>query len=97
MNLSQAEAIRDLINAQTDAAAVQAARQLKGELSVALQPAKQKLIQIIVRLESALEFVEDDLPPIEVSQIRRDLLEVIGIRVAVWQQRSPPAAPCETE
>src|SRR5205823_14816588 len=31
MNVSQAEAIRDLINAQTDAAAVQAARQLRGE------------------------------------------------------------------
>ena len=79
MNLTQAEGVRDLINAQTDAAAVQALRQLNGELSGALQPAQQKLIQIIVRLESALEFVEDDLPPIEVTQIKRDLLEVIGI------------------
>ena len=65
MNLSQAEAIRDLINARTDAAAAQAARQLKGELAVALQPAKEILIKIIVRLESALEFVEDDLPRIQ--------------------------------
>ena len=39
MNLSQAEAIRDLINARTNAAAQQATRQLKGELSNALQPA----------------------------------------------------------
>ena len=54
MNLSQAEAIRDLINAQTEAAAVQAARQLKGELSSALKPCKETLIEIIVRLESAL-------------------------------------------
>jgi tRNA modification GTPase len=79
MNLTQAEAVRDLINAQTDAAAVQALRQLNGELSAALQPAQHKLIQIIVRLESALEFVEDDLPPTEAGQIKRDLLEVIGI------------------
>ena len=35
LNLSQAEAIRDLINAQTEAAAQQALRQLRGELSVA--------------------------------------------------------------
>ena len=76
MNLSQAEAIRDLINAQTDAAAGQAARQLKGELSEALQPAKEKLIQIIVRLESALEFVEDDLPRIQAEQIEEELSEV---------------------
>lgn len=78
MNLSQAEAIRDLINAQTDAAAAQAARQLRGELSTALQPSKQRLIQIIVRLESALEFVEDDLPKIQVEEIETQLNEVLA-------------------
>lgn len=79
MNLSQAEAIRDLINAQTDAAAVQAARQLRGELSTALQPAKESLIQIIVRLESALEFVEDDLPKIQVEETATQLNKVLAI------------------
>jgi len=79
MNLSQAEAIRDLINAQTDAAAVQAARQLRGELSTALQPAKESLIQIIVRLESALEFVEDDLPKIQVEETATQLSKVLTI------------------
>ncbi|HEY0431405.1 MAG TPA: tRNA uridine-5-carboxymethylaminomethyl(34) synthesis GTPase MnmE [Pyrinomonadaceae bacterium] len=78
MNLSQAEAIRDLINAQTDAAAVQAARQLNGELSNALKPAKQQLVQIIVRLESALEFVEDDLPQVEATEIQNTLDEVVA-------------------
>src|SRR2546422_7329993 len=67
LNLSQAEAIRDLINAQTNAAAQQATRQLKGELSAALQPCKQELIRVIVRLESALEFVEDDLPQLHLA------------------------------
>ena len=78
MNLSQAEAIRDLINAQTDAAAVQATRQVNGELSTALKPAKQGLIQIIVRLESALEFVEDDLPPLQIEQMQEQLQEVLA-------------------
>jgi tRNA modification GTPase len=77
MNLSQAEAIRDLINAQTDAAAVQAARQLSGELSNALKPSKELLIQIIVRLESALEFVEDDLPQTQATEISKTLTEVV--------------------
>ncbi len=54
MNLSQAEAIRDLINARTTAAAHQATRQLKGELSETLQTCKQQLIDVIVKLESAL-------------------------------------------
>ena len=67
MNLSQAEAIRDLINAKTVAAARQATRQLKGELSSALHACKQDLISVIVKLESALEFVEDDLPQVQVD------------------------------
>src|SRR5688572_4294316 len=77
MNLSQAEAIRDLINAQTNAAAQQATRQLKGELSAALQPCKQELIRVIVKLESALEFVEDDLPPFQLAETERQLDAVL--------------------
>ena len=69
MQLSQAEAIRDLVDAQTDAAARQATRQMKGEISNALQPLKDELLKIIVRLESSLEFVEDDLPPTEQDQL----------------------------
>jgi tRNA modification GTPase len=79
MNLNQAEAIRDLINARTEAAAAQAARQLTGELAAALQPAKEILIGIIVKLESALEFVEDDLPLIQSEQIEKQLAEVVAI------------------
>jgi tRNA modification GTPase len=73
LNLSQAEAIRDLIDAQTDAASRQAARQLRGELSAYLQPLKQSLLEIIVPLESALEFVEDNLPPLAKDGITNKL------------------------
>lgn len=65
MSLTQAEAVRDLIDAQTYSAVQQANRQLRGELSHSLQPARQMLLDVIVRLESSLEFVEDDLPTIE--------------------------------
>src|SRR5438876_806904 len=76
MNLSQAEAIRDLINAQTSAAARQALRQLSGELSTRLRPVKEKLLRIIVILESALEFVEDDLPEFRALEIKQELAEI---------------------
>ncbi len=78
IDLAQAEAIRDLIAAQTDAAVKQAARQLNGELSNALDPFKQKLIEVIVLLESALEFVEDDLPAPQLNQIDETLVSVIA-------------------
>ena len=76
INLAQAEAVRDLIAAQTDAAVKQASRQLNGELSNALAPLKEKLVEVIVVLESALEFVEDDLPAVRIQQIEMSLLEV---------------------
>lgn len=73
LRLNEAEAIRDLIDAQTDSAAQQATRQLSGEISHRLQPAKEQLLKIIVRLESSLEFVEDDLPQFEQAEIGRAL------------------------
>ena len=76
INLAQAEAIRDLIAAQTEAAVKQASRQLNGELSVALGPFKEKLVEAIVVLESALEFVEDDLPAVRVQEIESELAAV---------------------
>jgi tRNA modification GTPase len=78
IDLAQAEAIRDLIAAQTDAAVKQASRQLNGELSKTLEPFKEKLVQVIVLLESALEFVEDDLPAPQVDQIEQTLDTVIA-------------------
>lgn len=78
INLAQAEAIRDLISAQTDAAVKQAARQMNGELSNTLNPFKEKLVEVIVLLESALEFVEDDLPAPRVSEIEETLASVVA-------------------
>ncbi len=74
MNLAQAEAIRDLIDAQTRMAARQAMRQMRGEFSNQLQPIKDDLLNVIVVLESALEFVEDDLPAAQSEDIRSRLL-----------------------
>ena len=76
LNLSQAEAVRDLINAQTSAAARQAARQMNGELSTFLQPLKDTLLDIIVPLESSLEFVEDDLPDVAFERISQKLSDL---------------------
>ena len=76
MDLTEAEAIRDLIDAQTTAAARQAARQLHGEFSHQLQPIKDDLLGVIVLLESALEFVEDDLPQFQLESISATLGEL---------------------
>jgi len=76
MNLAEAEAIRDLIDAQTAASARQAVRQLRGEFSNQLQPIKDDLLDVIVILESALEFVEDDLPAAQADDVKSRLVRV---------------------
>lgn len=77
MNLTEAEAIRDLIDARTSASARQAVRQMRGEISNRLQPVKDELLDAIVLLESALEFVEDDLPETQAENLR-DRLEKVA-------------------
>lgn len=88
MNLAEAEAVRDLIDAQTIASARQAVRQLRGEFSHQLQPIKDHLLDVIVVLESALEFVEDDLPELQSESIKNRLSKIseeIGRIAATFQ------------
>jgi tRNA modification GTPase len=61
IDLTQAEAVRDLIDAQTVFQAKVAAQQLGGALSKKLQPPKQKLVELIAQLEAGIDFAEDDI------------------------------------
>ena len=61
IDLAQAEAVRDLIEAQTLYQAKVAAQQLEGALSRRLQPIKQKLVELIAVLEAGIDFAEDDV------------------------------------
>jgi len=62
MDLTQAEAVHDVICSTTLYQAQVAARQRAGEISRSLKPVEKGLIDVIVQLESSVEFVEDDLP-----------------------------------
>ena len=61
LDLTQAEAIHDLISATTLHQARVAARQMGGSLSRIVQPIKAELIALIARLEAGIDFAEDDL------------------------------------
>jgi tRNA modification GTPase len=61
IDLTQAEAVRDLIDAQTIFQAKVAAQQLEGALSKRLKPIKQDLVTLIAQLEAGIDFAEDDI------------------------------------
>ncbi len=77
IDLSQAQAVRDIISAQTRYQARVATRQLEGALSNRLAPAKDALVETIVHLESSVEFVEDDISPETLSGLSSKLDNVI--------------------
>jgi len=77
IDLTQAEAVRDLIESQTLYQAKIAAQQLEGALSRRLHPIKQKLIELIATLEAGIDFAEDDISVLPSDQI---LQRVAAIR-----------------
>jgi tRNA modification GTPase len=78
IDLTQAEAVRDLIDSQTLYQAQVAARQLDGALSKRLQPIKQKLVELIAVMEAGVDFAEDDVSVIPDAQILARIAEVRG-------------------
>jgi tRNA modification GTPase len=76
IDLTQAEAVRDLIESQTLYQAKIAAQQLEGALSRRLQPIKQKLIELIATLEAGIDFAEDDISILPADQILERIARV---------------------
>ena len=62
IDLTQAEAIRDLIESRTLYQARVAAQQMEGAVSARLKPHKKALVDLIARLEGGIDFAEDDVP-----------------------------------
>jgi tRNA modification GTPase len=78
LDLTQAEAVRDLIDSQTLFQAKVAAQQLGGALSKRLKPIKQKLIELIALIEAGIDFAEDDIAVAPDSTILNRIAEVRG-------------------
>jgi len=85
IDLTQAEAVRDLIESQTLFQAKVAAQQLEGALSRRLQPIKQKLVELIALLEAGVDFAEDD---VSVLTAERILQHVSTVRAPLEQLSS---------
>ena len=74
IDLTQAEAVIDLIRAQTDLALRSATEQLAGRLGDEFRNLRQRLIDIIAHVEASMDFPEEGISPDDVATIR-DRLE----------------------
>jgi tRNA modification GTPase len=76
IDLAQAEAIADLIDAQSHAAVMGAARSLQGAFSDDIHRLVQALTQLRILVESTLDFPEEEIEFLENAHARQQLTEI---------------------
>ncbi len=81
IDLAQAEAVRDLIEATTLYQAQIAAQQAEGSVSRRIAPLKEQLLELIALLEAGIDFAEDDISVAPTSEILRRI-EPLRVMVA---------------
>ena len=69
IDLPQAEAVRDLIDATTLYQAKMAAQQMEGSVSRRIRPIKEPLLELISLLEAGIDFAEDDVSVASADEI----------------------------
>jgi tRNA modification GTPase len=78
MDLTAAEGLADLVNAETEAQRRQALRQLRGELGDLYERWRQQLMTALARIEAHIDFPEEDLPSTLADQTRTVLSVTVG-------------------
>ena len=91
MDLAQAEAVADLIEASTEAAARSASQSLSGAFSKTIHALVQKLINLRMLVEATLDFPEEEIDFLEQSDARGQLAGIREALEAVFQQAAQGA------
>jgi len=89
MDLTRAEAVADIIAAQTDRALEQARTLLQGDLFRVSMEAREAILQLRARLEVTIDFVEEDVPvidPTELATEAQTIAQSLGALAATYDR-----------
>lgn len=86
LDLAQAEAVADLINASTEEAARSAVRSLSGEFSNAVQDLLHQLIDLRMYVEACLDFPEEEIDFITQGRVLEKLQQNQGTLQRIFHQ-----------
>ena len=85
MDLSQAEAVAELIRSGTDKASRAAAQRLDGGLRKSVEMMRGKLIEILADVEARLDLVDDEIDPLpkgelaeKLGSVRKEVAQYLG-------------------
>ena len=73
IDLSQAEAVAEVIRAKTDLGLKLALKHLKGDLSERINSYRDRLIDILARLEVEIDFSEEDIEPLDRDKVLQEI------------------------
>ena len=71
MDLAQAEAVSDIISAQTEQSLRYAEAQLEGALSGKVNELKDEILDVLAEIEANLDFPEEDIDPLAKSRLKK--------------------------
>ena len=80
MDLTQAEAVMDLIRAQSDLALRAATEQLSGALGDRIRVLREKLIEVLAHVEAHIDFPDEDIDP-ATSDLLVSKLRAVGDQI----------------
>ena len=86
LDLAQAEAVSDLINAGTEAAARSAMRSLSGEFSRRVEGVVAAVTMVRALVEAMLDFPEEDVDQLHLSDLHMRMTEVRGLLGELMEQ-----------
>ncbi|ADL13830.1 tRNA uridine-5-carboxymethylaminomethyl(34) synthesis GTPase MnmE [Acetohalobium arabaticum] len=78
IDLSQAEAIMDVINSQTEAGLEAAMDQLEGGLSDQINNISQKILRLLANLEASIDFPEDEIEDFNSEELEKRVIEILS-------------------
>lgn len=86
IDLVQAEAIADLIDASSQQAARSAMRTLQGEFSRQIHELVQRLVTVRVNVEAAIDFSDEDIDVLSDTRVAASLADILALLTRIYHQ-----------
>lgn len=76
IDLSQAEAVIDIINSKTEESSKAAVNQLEGKLSSKIKALRRRLIEILAHIEAVVDYPEEDIEEITGEKVYNEIKDI---------------------
>ena len=79
LDLSQAEAVMDLVSAKTDAGAEMALDQLEGRIGKETAPTREKLLDLLTEIAVNIDYPDEDIEEVTYEKLKKELTETASM------------------